>query len=150
MTDHVSFREIQRRQRARIDPTCGCGNSCVFTRNTRYGPRHQCRSCGRSSWAYKPLVDQATLDARKRAHFWFDRCWAWGPVGLRLRTRNAMYRWLRKAMGLDADFCHMSVMNQADAERVERLVRQMIQVHTTEGHYQSLERQLEEYMDGTA
>ncbi len=86
-----------------ICPKCGSEAKAV---TTRYGTRHAC--CDLHSWDGKPLVDQATHDARKAAHDAFDRLWKKGPR--RLMDRGEAYAELRVELDLSPDECHMSLM----------------------------------------
>lgn len=85
-----------------ICPKCG---KAAEAQQTRYGVRYAC--CDLHSWDGKPLVDQATHDARKAAHAAFDRLWK-GPG--EVMDRGAAYAELQVELGLSADDCHMSLM----------------------------------------
>jgi len=90
-------------------PTCGSqANSADGT----FGIRHDC--CGLSSWNYKPLQTQATLDARKAAHAAFDPLWQTGAFA----TRNKAYDWLSEQIGIPRKQCHMALMTEDQARLV--------------------------------
>lgn len=99
---------------APICPKCG---SEAKANPTRYGTRHAC--CDLHSWDGKPLVDQATHDARKAAHEAFDQLWK-GPQ--QVLSRGGAYAELQIELGLSADDCHMSLMPAETARLVPAAV----------------------------
>lgn len=91
-----------------ICPTCSKPATATAT---RFGTRHSC--CGLWSWEGKPLVDEATHNARKAAHAAFDSLWKHGPF-----SRAGAYKALAAIMGVKPADCHIALMSKEDAERV--------------------------------
>lgn len=91
---------------------CGeCGSAMVL-RSSRYGKFYGCTKfpkCRGTHGAHpdgKPLgtpADRETKLARIEAHAAFDALWKDGLLG-----RKNAYRWMRKAMGLKPDDCHIA------------------------------------------
>ena len=93
---------------APVCPSCG---KAAERQATRYGVRHAC--CGLHSWDGKPLVDEATHRARRKAHDAFDHLWKSGAV-----RRKRAYALLREELGITSAECHMALMPRELAERV--------------------------------
>lgn len=93
---------------APICPVCGRPANQTIT---QYGVRHD--HCGLWSWGGKPLVDEATHNARKVAHAAFDPVWKGG-----LLSRRDAYRQLAVALGIPVKECHISLMDEERARRV--------------------------------
>lgn len=96
-----------------MDPiACGeCGAPMVL-RSSRFGKFYGCTRFPRCKGAHgahpdgKPLgtpADSETKLARIEAHAGFDALWKHG-----LMNRRAAYRFLRKAMALKPDDCHIA------------------------------------------
>lgn len=101
-------------------PICPICNSPARTTSTRYGARHEC--CGLHSWDGKPLVDQATHDARQAAHDAFDALWT-GPN--KVMSRGGAYAELQLELGISAEDCHMSLMPAETAALVPAAVERI-------------------------
>ena len=108
--------------------TCAECGSPMELRNSRYGKFWGCVSfpaCRGTHGAHadgRPLgtpADQATKQARMRAHAAFDRLWKSG----RLR-REAAYLWLAERLGIPRDECHLGRFDAAQCARVIELVAQ--------------------------
>lgn len=121
MDNPTTMRQLRRLREAKVTPRCPtCGGwDRVQKRVGEYGVYHTC--CGNASWNYKPLVSQATLNARKAAHATFDPLWQ-----VRKWNRNHCYLRLAAILGIDRKQCHMALMDEATARRVPEAVEQMI------------------------
>jgi len=109
-----------------VPPVCPkCGKQAQ-TSSTRYGPRHSC--CGLHSWDGKPLVDQATHDARQAAHAAFDQLWKVHGFG-----RKHAYRLLAEQLQLTKEETHMALMPMELAKLVPAAVDRILEKHPTEG-----------------
>jgi uncharacterized C2H2 Zn-finger protein len=104
----VAGREKTKTKTAPICPRCG---NAAFITATRFGPRADC--CGLRSWALKELVSAETMKSRKLAHATFDPIWKLGKL-----SRGEAYRRLALALGMTATECHISIMNEDQANRV--------------------------------
>lgn len=82
---------------------CECGAYCG------------CHPDTRSPLGYP--AGRETRRARTAAHAALDGLWRSGQM-----TRSEAYIWLRKSMGLDAEFCHIGMMTAAQARQVVVLV----------------------------
>lgn len=115
-------------------PDCGKVRSMTF-RIGPYGFYWQCmnfnqprpcpgRVAARRDGSLKGTpADQATRQARIRAHAAFDPLWQAAPSHKRRGgERRKMYRWLQDAMALSAHECHIAKFNVAQCERVIELV----------------------------
>lgn len=115
----------EQRQRAggqgrAIVPICPTCDNPARTTSTQYGARHEC--CGLHSWDGKPLVDQATHDARQAAHDAFDTLW---KKPTKLMSRGEAYAELRIELGIRARDCHMSLMSAETAALVPAAVERI-------------------------
>lgn len=99
-------------------PICPACNRPATETKTGHGIRHDC--CGLHSWHGKPLVDQATHNARQEAHRYFDALWHF-----RLMSRSEAYKKLAKAMGLHPRDCHISRMTKEQALSVKNFAKQI-------------------------
>lgn len=91
--------------------TCPKCQAPAVATETKYGTRHEC--CGLWSWDSKPLVSEATHEARKAAHAAFDILWkekGW--------QRARAYAALAEAMQLPAKDCHIGSMTAEQAAMV--------------------------------
>ena len=113
--DNPAWEASENEKKSRTAPICpSCQQPAVVTA-TKYGLRAEC--CGLHSWDLKPLVSQATHDARKEAHAAFDVIWKRGEL-----SRGEAYRRLSLAMGMTSAECHISLMTVTQANRVIELV----------------------------
>ena len=93
----------------------------------------QCKPCGAYVGCHAPgsgqgdgtkplgrLANAELRNAKKDAHYAFDRLWLDAPN--RRRARGAAYAWLAEAMGLTADECHIGEMDVQQCRRVVQLV----------------------------
>lgn len=103
---------ISQRLPAPLCPICG---QFATAEKTKYGIRHEC--CGLHSWGGKPLVDQATHDARRLAHVAFDPLWKEGVM-----PRKKAYKALAAELGIPRKECHIALMDAATARRVPAAV----------------------------
>ena len=77
----------------------------------------------RSSWrpqgwhTFGTPATKATKQARIAAHAVFDQLWKGGGM-----SRGDAYRWLCEAMGLTPEECHIGRFDEAQCNRVIRLV----------------------------
>lgn len=109
-----------------LDHPCPeCGAQMVL-RDSRYGRFYGCLeypNCKATHGAHadgRPLgipADKPTKRARMRAHDAFDSLWK--GTGLR---RQEAYRWLRGALNLSAEECHIGRFDIETCDRVVRLV----------------------------
>lgn len=110
-------RQLNTLKRHRIVPKCPrCGEYALSQPDQAYGVLHRC--CDLLSWNYKPLADQATLSARRRAHDAFDAIWQ--QEGF---DRNACYEALAELMGMSRKACHIALMDAGECEVVIELCR---------------------------
>jgi ssDNA-binding Zn-finger/Zn-ribbon topoisomerase 1 len=100
-------------------------------KNSRYGLFYGCvnyPACRGTHGAHpdgRPLGIPATREvklARIEAHAAFDRLWKEGGI----RRRKA-YQWLRSAMELPADKCHIGLFDLAQCQRVVQLVERYME-----------------------
>lgn len=75
-----------------------------------WGVRFECKGCGLHGYNGRPLVDQATHDARQDAHNYFDRLWHFGRM-----TRPEAYKALAEQMQMKPSDCHISRMDKETA-----------------------------------
>lgn len=81
-----------------------------------------CRPCGARVGRHKDgkalgtLANEATREARMRAHQAFDPLWKDGNL-----SRSAAYAWLAKALGVSPKDCHIGQMDVATADKVSAL-----------------------------
>lgn len=109
---------MSRHPRRPLAPECPlCGGEARRV-GTRHGPRYEC--CGLAAWGSKPLTDDATRAARRRAHAAFDPLWRCG-----LASRGRLYQLLALELGVREPDAHMNYMDQATAERVPAAVRKI-------------------------
>lgn len=109
-------------------PCPDCGAEMVLRHSDRYGLFYGCRGwpdCKATHGAHAdghPLgvpADPVTKLFRRAAHGTFDLLWK-GTTGRMSRTKA--YRWLRKAMDLDADAAHIGRFDRAQCRELIRLV----------------------------
>ena len=115
MSKPNSRRQLRKLSEHMVDPQCPECGQLARRSATRYGIRHDC--CGLSSWDYKPLQTQSTLNARNKAHSAFDPLWK----NKTFPTRNKAYQWLSEATGIPLKECHMSLMTKEQAELVSKV-----------------------------
>lgn len=107
-----------------------CG-SPMKLRNSRYGLFYGCTKfpeCDGKHGAHadgKPFGTPATKEvkqARIAAHAEFDKPWKTpGPLKMK---RGAAYRWMQKAMGLEADKAHIGMFDKAQCEQLIQKVQE--------------------------
>lgn len=103
-----------------------CGNPMVLCPTGKWGPYYRCSTyprCPGAHGAHKdgtPLgvpANKATKQARIAAHTVFDALWKDGGM-----SRGSAYRWLSEALGLTPEECHIGRFDEAQCNRVIRLV----------------------------
>lgn len=74
--------------------------------------------CNRRGQPTASLADGPTRRLRQQAHAAFDPLWKSGKM-----TRSGAYAWLRKAMGITEQQCHMAWMSAAQLTLVIAVCR---------------------------
>lgn len=109
---------------------CPIHNAKLVRSETRYGSRYGCPidGCDVMCWggSTSTPADQATRDARQRAHAAFDEHWkkrdgsnivlhhGRGPG----QRRHYTYTSLARVLGIPMEKCHIGMMSAVDCERV--------------------------------
>lgn len=118
--------------------TCWCGspaelksNSVIYKREYGNGKAWicsrfpQCDSFVGTHANGKPLgtlEDKATRQARRKAHYLFDRLWKGDNPRM---SRGEAYKWLRNELGLTAEEAHIGKFDNYWCGRVIELLRKM-------------------------
>jgi ssDNA-binding Zn-finger/Zn-ribbon topoisomerase 1 len=111
---------------------CGECGSLMNLRNSRFGKFYGCSAypkCKGTHGAHpdgRPLgipANKETKEARIRAHAAFDLLWKNGAM-----HRKSAYAWLRNAMNLEPDACHIGSFDKDQCAKVESLVQAFLSV----------------------
>jgi hypothetical protein len=117
-----------------IPLTCPECEAPMVLKPSRYGHFYGCSQwaetgCKGSHGAHpdgRPLgvpANQATKQARSRAHAVFDQLWMrYESKARRRRARIAAYRWLAASLGRPESTVHIGAMTESECDDVIRLV----------------------------
>lgn len=109
-----------------------------------YGDIMLCRPCNAYVGCHKEgenkgqakgsVANYELREARKRAHYWFDKIAKTGLINKIWRVyipktsnRNKAYRWLSEQMGMDREHCHIGMMNVDQCAQVEQIARTAVE-----------------------
>jgi hypothetical protein len=105
-------------------------SSVVYGRS--YGMIYICKPCNAYVGVHKGtdrplgrLANKELRDAKKEAHFYFDKLWEKESKNGKSRSENrkSAYKWLSKELNIDYEYAHIGMFNLGMCKRVVALCR---------------------------
>lgn len=136
---------IQKIREGKLCPYCHQSSRHIDSKEIygkSYGMVYACLRCDAYIGTHKSnpqlalgrLANHRLREAKKQAHFWFDRIArtdlihkVWPEIMSDMTGRSKAYLWLSKQLGIELEFCHIGMFDEVGCKAVEEVSRRAIQ-----------------------